>query len=127
MKGCKYTDVYIKRSRRKYVMCIIKVREEAKIRNRNKQVPHLTKANVWESKKKTTTQEHITFKRANRLALSQEVSQGCKKQTWQYGKDRHKTVCTFGELHDYLKLKWCVISKLSFVKVMFSHFNGYSY
>ena len=53
-------------------MCVdtIKVRKKAKIRNRYKQVPHLTHDNVWESDK---TQENFTYKRDKRPALSQQV------------------------------------------------------
>ena len=49
----------------------IKVRKKAKIRNRYNDIPHLTQDTIWESDK---TQENITYKRAKRPALSQQVT-----------------------------------------------------
>ena len=46
-------------------------RKKAKISNHYNQVPHLTQDTTCESGK---TQENITYKRANRLALSQQVT-----------------------------------------------------
>ena len=52
----------------------------AKIRNRCNQVPHLTQGTIWESDRNT---------RKHNMQESKET-QGCKKQTWQYGKDKYK-------------------------------------
>ena len=50
----------------------MKVRKKAKIRNQYNQVPHLTQNTLWESDKHT--QENITYKKANRSVLSQQVT-----------------------------------------------------
>ena len=50
---------------------ILKVRKRAKIRNPYNQIPHLTQNTIWESDK---TQENITYKRAKRSALPQQVT-----------------------------------------------------
>ena len=50
---------------------VIKIRKNAKIRNRCNQVPHLTQDTTWESKKNT---QNITYKRAKSLAFSKQVS-----------------------------------------------------
>ena len=47
------------------------IQKKAKIRNRYNQVPNLTQDNTWES---DITQENITYKRAKRPALSQQVA-----------------------------------------------------
>ena len=39
--------------------------------------------------KAAKTQEHITYKRAKRFALSQQVTQGCNEQTRKH--DKHET------------------------------------
>ena len=62
---------------------LLKVRKRAKIRNRYNQIPHLTRDNVWESDK---TQETITYRRAKRLVISQQVAlrlQGTDMAVWQ--------------------------------------------
>ena len=55
-----------------------KVRKKSKIRNRYNQLPHLTKDTTLESDK---TQENIIYKRAKRLALSQQMT---KRLQWTY-------------------------------------------
>ena len=60
-----------------------KVRKKAKIRNRYKQVPHLTPDTIRESEKNT---RNITYKRTKRSALSQQVItrlQGTGKTVYQ--------------------------------------------
>ena len=58
-------------NKRKVAQAMIKLRKKAKIRNRQNKPPHLTQDTVWESDK---TQENITYKRAKRSALSQQVT-----------------------------------------------------
>ena len=62
---------------------LFKVRKNAKIRNRFSQVPYLTQDTVWESDK---TQQHATYRRAKKTALSQQVTimlQDTDKTIWQ--------------------------------------------
>ena len=56
----------------------MKVREEAKIRNRYNQGPQMTQDTTW---KVTKTQLNITYKRAKRSALSQHVTTRLHEQT----------------------------------------------
>ena len=61
----------------------VKVRKGATISNQYNQVPQMTKDTTWESDK---TQENITYMRANRPALSKQVTtrlQWTDKTVWQ--------------------------------------------
>ena len=49
----------------------IKVGKKANIRNRYNQVPDMTQDTVWES---DNTQENITYRRAKKSSLSQQVT-----------------------------------------------------
>ena len=60
-----------------------KIRKKENIRNWSNQITHLTQDNIWESDK---TQDNITFKRAKRSALSQQLAtrlHGTDKTVWQ--------------------------------------------
>ena len=64
---------------------LLNLSKKAKIRNRYDQVPHLTLDTESESDKNT---RNITYKRAQRLALSQQVTtrlQWTDKKAWHTG------------------------------------------
>ena len=64
-------------------LIVVKGSKETKIRNRYNQVPQLTQDTTWESDK---NMKKITYKRAKRLALSQQVTirlQLSDKKAWQ--------------------------------------------
>ena len=56
----------------KLLAVLTQVWEKAKIRNRYNQVSHLTQDTVWESDK--THKKNITYRRAKKSALSQQVT-----------------------------------------------------
>ena len=74
-------------SHRGFLTCVMhhhEVRKKEKTRNRYNQVPHLTKATIWESDKNS---------RKHHVPESQKVNrrlQGCREHTRQY--DKHQTI-----------------------------------
>ena len=77
-KSLPFADLFLFCYERDFVLSLtdnnqadyIKIRKNAKIRNRYNQVPHLTQDTTIESNKNT---QNITYKRAKSLALSKQV------------------------------------------------------
>ena len=70
----------------------IKVRKQAKIRSRYNREPHTTQDTIWEFCK--THEKTAHTREPSTLSFPSRWTQGCREQTRQYDKDKHKTQIT---------------------------------